>query len=101
MASSRMANPELLIAPQSFNQGASSTNRSRSTVRDRVEVLLIAQAFERIDDHITNVAQEIIMLAGGRSVRHSRNNLRLTSAAAPPFFSFSPLDSLGVAALPS
>jgi phosphate transport system protein len=34
------------------------------------EVLLIAQAFERVGDHAKNLAEELVSLSEGRSVRH-------------------------------
>ncbi len=35
------------------------------------DVLLMAQALERIGDHAKNLAEELIGLAEGRSLRHS------------------------------
>ena len=35
------------------------------------EVLLIAQAFERVGDHAKNLAEELVSLSEGRSLRHT------------------------------
>ena len=35
------------------------------------EILLIAQAFERVGDHAKNLAEELVSLSEGRSLRHT------------------------------
>jgi phosphate transport system protein len=45
-------------------------SRTRTSLEDRVAVLLIAQALERASDHCTNLAEVVIHLVEHRSVRH-------------------------------
>ena len=42
-------------------------------VRTAIEVLAIAQRFERIGDISTSIAEEVIYLVEGRSVRHGQD----------------------------
>lgn len=44
--------------------------RKAEPARDSVEILFITQALERAGDHATNLAEELIHLYEGRSVRH-------------------------------
>ncbi len=56
-----------------FRRKVFSTHLGRKkldTVRDSVEILFITQALERAGDHATNLAEELIHLYEGRSVRH-------------------------------
>ena len=43
---------------------------TRTSPKDRVAVLLVAQALERAGDHCTNLAEVVIHLVEHRSVRH-------------------------------
>lgn len=43
---------------------------AKRSTPERVEILFIAQALERAGDHATNLAEELIHLYEGRSVRH-------------------------------
>lgn len=47
-------------------------SNKRSDGVSSLEVVFMAQALERVGDHITNLAEELIHLADGQSVRHSR-----------------------------
>jgi phosphate transport system protein len=42
-----------------------------TTVTRALHLLLIARNFERIADHATNVAEDVIYFVEGRDVRHS------------------------------
>ncbi len=44
--------------------------RTKANTPDSVEILFITQALERAGDHATNLAEELIHLVEGRSVRH-------------------------------
>lgn len=53
-------------------------SRTRTSVEDRIAVLLIAQALERAGDHCTNLAEEVIHLVEQHSIRHmARKRLEL------------------------
>ncbi len=45
-------------------------SRRRRECPDSIEILFITQAMERAGDHVTNLAEELIHLYEGRSVRH-------------------------------
>src|SRR6266545_2469 len=49
-------------------------------VRAYLDVLLIARSLERIADHATNIAEDVIFWVSGADVRH---NVRLTQEAEP------------------
>jgi len=44
-----------------------------STIGRAIEIMFIAKALERIADHATNIAEEMIYLAKGKDVRHDDN----------------------------
>lgn len=48
---------------------------ARTSVEDRIALLLVAQALERAGDHCTNLAEEVIHLVEQRSVRHMPKNI--------------------------
>ena len=45
-------------------------SKNTKSTSESVEILFIVQALERAGDHITNLAEELIHLSEGRSVRH-------------------------------
>jgi phosphate transport system protein len=45
-------------------------NSSQKKVQNSADVLLMAQALERVGDHATNLAEELFRLIEGRSLRH-------------------------------
>jgi phosphate transport system protein len=49
----------------------SEAARSPESLASHLDVLSIAKNLERIADHITNIAEDVIYLATGRIVRHS------------------------------
>jgi phosphate transport system protein len=44
--------------------------RDTSTIRRAIDYLIIARSLERIADHATNIAEDVIFLAQGVDVRH-------------------------------
>jgi len=62
--------------------------RDPRTVEPGVELILISRHLERIGDHATNVAEDVIFMVEARDVRHRSSNLtmverRRTSGIAP------------------
>jgi len=49
-----------------------------------LQVLSIARHLERIADHATNIAEDVIYLAEGRIVRHQQEVSDKASPAPPP-----------------
>jgi phosphate transport system protein len=45
-------------------------NSKRNSTLESIDVLFMTQALERAGDHVTNLAEELIHLLEGRSVRH-------------------------------
>jgi len=46
-------------------------SRDPSTAAQAVDVIFIAESLERIGDHATNVAEEVILVAEARNVKHA------------------------------
>jgi len=57
------------------------------TIARALELMFISKSVERIADHATNIAEEMVFLAGGQDIRHSE----ITKAASPIFESNPPL----------
>jgi phosphate transport system protein len=45
------------------------------TIEHSLALILISRNLERVGDHATNIAEEVIYLTEGREVRHNRENL--------------------------
>ena len=41
------------------------------TIARALELMFISKSVERIADHATNIAEEMVFLAGGQDIRHS------------------------------
>ena len=50
--------------------------RDSSTSAQSVDVIFIAESLERIGDHATNVAEEVILVAEARNVKHAEKLAR-------------------------
>ena len=57
------------------------------TIARSLELMFISKSVERIADHATNIAEEMVFLAGGQDIRHSA----IAKGAAPVFESNPPL----------
>ena len=51
------------------------------TITRSLDIMSIAKAIERIGDHATNIAEDVIYLAEGRIVRHQQE---VSDKATPP-----------------
>jgi len=55
------------------------------TIARSLELMFISKSVERIADHATNIAEEMVFLAGGQDIRHSA-----IAKGAVPFFESNP-----------
>jgi len=46
-------------------------NAEPSTAAGTVDLILIAESLERVGDHATNVAEEVILMAEARNLKHA------------------------------
>ncbi|MBI4563312.1 MAG: phosphate signaling complex protein PhoU [Planctomycetes bacterium] len=54
------------------------------TIARALSLILISRNLERVADHATNIAEEVIYLAQGRDVRHHHEEARLREPRTPP-----------------
>lgn len=57
------------------------------TIARALELMFISKSIERIADHATNIAEEMVFLSRGQDIRHSE----VTKTVAPPGASAAPL----------
>lgn len=55
---------------QLFKSQLESSNNKKQDNLESIDILFMTQALERAGDHVTNLAEELIHLVEGRSVRH-------------------------------
>lgn len=55
---------------QVFKSQLASSNNKKQDQLESIDILFMTQALERAGDHVTNLAEELIHLVEGRSVRH-------------------------------
>src|SRR5437588_8451119 len=53
------------------------------TIRQGLSLILIARNLERIGDHATNIAEEVIYWINGRDIRHAKPNRVKTTVQEP------------------
>jgi phosphate transport system protein len=59
-----------------------------ATIEPAIELILISRHLERVGDHATNIAEDVIFVAEARDVRHRSSNPiveRRRSSSMPPF----------------
>ncbi len=54
-----------------FNELVSLMQRDASAIQRGMDIILIARNLERIADHATNVAEDVIFMVLGKDIRHS------------------------------
>lgn len=59
------------INRQLYRELSSFMIENPTTVTRALELMFISKSLERIADHATNIAEEMIYLAGGRDIRHT------------------------------
>ena len=50
--------------------------RDAQTIEPALDLILISRHLERIGDHATNIAEDVIFMVSARDVRHHANDLR-------------------------
>ncbi len=59
-----------LLKTQVFRELLTYMLRDQSTIEASIELILISRHLERIGDHATNVAEDVIFMVSARDVRH-------------------------------
>ena len=55
------------------------------TIEPAVDLILISRHLERVGDHATNIAEDVIFIVDARDVRHSASRIATDRAAGDPF----------------
>ena len=59
------------LKSQTFNELVQLMQRDASAIQRGMDIILIARNLERIADHATNVAEDVIFMVLGKDIRHS------------------------------
>ena len=59
------------LKSQTFNELVLLMQRDASAIQRGMDIILIARNLERIADHATNVAEDVIFMVLGKDIRHS------------------------------
>jgi phosphate transport system protein len=63
------------LKSQTFNELVHLMQRDASSIQRGMDIILIARNLERIADHATNVAEDVIFMVIGKDIRHSVEKL--------------------------
>jgi phosphate transport system protein len=58
------------LRDQAFRRLADTMARNPSVIPSVLELMLVARHLERIGDHATNIAEDVIFMVSARDVRH-------------------------------
>ena len=59
------------LKSQTFNELVHLMQRDSSAIQRGMDIILIARNLERIADHATNIAEDVIFMVLGKDIRHS------------------------------
>ena len=59
------------LKSQTFNELVHLMQRDASAIQRGMDIILIARNLERIADHATNIAEDVIFMVLGKDIRHS------------------------------
>ncbi|MBI4061743.1 MAG: phosphate signaling complex protein PhoU [Elusimicrobia bacterium] len=63
------------LKSQTFNELVHLMQRDASAIQRGMDIILIARNLERIADHATNIAEDVIFMALGKDIRHSAEKI--------------------------
>lgn len=63
------------LKSQTFNELVTLMQSDASAIQRGMDIILIARNLERIADHATNVAEDVIFMVLGKDIRHSAGKL--------------------------
>lgn len=63
------------LKSQTFNELVMLMQRDASAIQRGMDIILIARNLERIADHATNVAEDVIFMVLGKDIRHSAEKI--------------------------
>jgi phosphate transport system protein len=75
MAEAVLVKEELVDAlkDQIFNTQLAEMSKNAATVHRGLDVILIARNLEKVGDHATNIAEDVIFMVKGKDIRHHLN----------------------------
>ena len=63
------------LKSQTFNELVMLMQRDASAIQRGMDIILVARNLERIADHATNIAEDVIFMVLGKDIRHSAEKL--------------------------
>ncbi len=63
------------LKSQTFNELVTLMQRDASAIQRGMDIILIARNLERIADHATNIAEDVIFMVLGKDIRHSAEKI--------------------------
>ena len=63
------------LKSQTFNELVTLMQRDASAIQRGMDIILIARNLERIADHATNIAEDVIFMVLGKDIRHSAETI--------------------------
>jgi len=63
------------LKSQTFNELVHLMQRDASAIQRGMDIILVARNLERIADHATNIAEDVIFMVLGKDIRHSAEKI--------------------------
>jgi phosphate transport system protein len=63
------------LKDQIFDEQMQEMSQNSSTVRRGLDVILIARNLEKVGDHATNIAEDVIFMVKGKDIRHQKESV--------------------------
>ena len=63
------------LKSQTFNELVMLMQRDASAIQRGMDIILVARNLERIADHATNIAEDVIFMVLGKDIRHSAEKI--------------------------
>jgi phosphate transport system protein len=71
------------LRAQTFLKLVDLMTRAPASVRSALELMLMARHLERIGDHATNIAEDVVFVVAGEDVRHQAMGMPVSGASRP------------------